>query len=156
MSEKINLVSFIREYTNNNFRRKNYEVEAIAVTDNVIELDGDNLFKIGDILEVSGSKYFNGIYPATGVDGASVTIATDESLAGHSFIVHQVKLPMEFDSHIQRIVNYQAKADDNSGIKSKSVSRVSVTYRDASEGATLNGIPEHFFGFLDPYIKYKA
>ena len=156
MSEKINLVSFIREYTNNNFRRKNYEVEAIAVTDNIIDLDGDNLFKFGDILEISGSRYFNGIYPVTGVDGASVTIGTDESLAGHDFIVHQLKLPMEFDSHIQRIVNYQAKADDHSGIKSKSVSRVSITYRDASEGATLNGIPEHFFGFLDPYIKYKA
>ena len=104
----------------------------------------------------SVTKTTNSVTVKTFVDGASVTIETDESLAGHGFIVHQVKLPMEFDSHIQRIANYQAKADENSGIKSKSVSRVSVTYRDASEGATLNGIPEHFFGFLDPYIKYKA
>ena len=139
---------FIRQYTNNNFIIKN-------VTFNTPSLNGkldtvSPLFKVGDTVLISNSKYNNGVYVLTAVDGTlDKDLFDDENNK-----VTLIKYPPAIKLGVVKLLQYNAKMDDKVGISSESLSRHSVSYAQPSNDS-VGGYPASLMSFLKPYMKAR-
>ena len=146
MSEGIE--DFIRQYTNNNFIIKN-------VTFNTPSIDGkletvSPLFKVGDTVLISKSKYNNGVYVLTANDGT----LDKELLDDDNNKVTLVKYPPAIKLGVIKLLQYNAKMDDKVGISSESLSRHSVSYAQPSSDS-IGGYPSSLMSFLKPFVKAR-
>ena len=138
---------FIRQYTNNNFIVKN-------VTFNTPSMDGkletvSPLFKIGDTVLISNSKYNNGVYVLTAMDGT-----LDKELFDDDNKVTLVKYPPAVKLGVIKLLQYNAKMDSKVGISSENLSRRSVSYAQPSSDS-ICGYPSSLMSFLKPYMKAR-
>ena len=146
MSEGIE--DFIRQYTNNNFIVKN-------VTFNTPSLNGkldtvSPLFKVGDTVLISNSKFNDGVYVINDLDGTLDKELFDDE---HNKIT-LVKYPPAVKLGVVKLLQYSVKMDDKVGISSESLSRHSVSYAQPSSDS-IGGYPSHLMSFLKPYMKAR-
>ena len=146
MSEGIE--DFIRQYTNNNFIVKN-------VTFNTPSMNGkletvSPLIKVGDTVLISNSKYNNGVYVLTAMDGT----LNKELFDDDNNKITLVKYPPSIKLGVVKLLQYNAKMDDKVGISSESLSRHSVSYAQPSSDS-IGGYPPHLMSFLKPYMKAR-
>ena len=139
---------FIRQYTNNNFIVKN-------VTFNTPSLNGklatvSPLFKVGDTVLISNSKYNNGVYVINDLDGTLDKELFDDD----NNKVTLVKYPPAIKLGVVKLLQYNAKMDDKVGISSESLSRHSVSYAQPSSDS-IGGYPSSMMSFLKPYMKAR-
>ena len=139
---------FIRQYTNNNFIVKN-------VTFNTPSMNGkletvSPLFRVGDTVLISNSKYNNGVYVLTAIDG----ILDKELFDDENNKVTLVKYPPAIKLGVVKLLQYNAKMDDKVGISSESLSRHSVSYAQPSNDS-VGGYPASLMSFLKPYMKAR-
>ena len=139
---------FIRQYTNNNFIIKN-------VTFNTPSLNGkldsvSPLFKVGDTVLISNSKYNNGVYVINDLDGTLDKELFDDD----NNKVTLVKYPPAVKLGVVKLLQYNAKMDDKVGISSESLSRHSVSYAQPSNDS-VGGYPASLMSFLKPYMKAR-
>ena len=139
---------FIRQYTNNNFIVKN-------VTFNTPSLNGkldtvSPLFKVGDTVLISNSKFNDGVYVINDLDG----ILDKELFDDDNNKVTLVKYPPAVKLGVVKLLQYNAKMDDKVGISSESLSRHSVSYAQPSSDS-IGGYPSHLMSFLKPYMKAR-
>ena len=138
---------FIRQYTNNNFIVKN-------VTFNTPSMDGkletvSPLFNVGDTVLISNSKYNNGVYVLTAMDGT-----LDKELFDDNNKVTLVKYPPAVKLGVIKLLQYNAKMDSKVGISSESLSRHSVSYAQPTNDS-IGGYPSSLMSFLKPYMKAR-
>ena len=138
---------FIRQYTNNNFTVKN-------VTFNTPSMDGkletvSPLFNVGDTVLISNSKYNNGVYVLTAMDGT-----LDKELFDDDNKVTLVKYPPAVKLGVIKLLQYNAKMDSKVGISSESLSRHSVSYAQPSSDS-VGGYPSSMMSFLKHYKKAR-
>ena len=146
MSEGIE--DFIRQYTNNNFIVKN-------VTFNTPSMNGkletvSPLFKVGDTVLISNSKYNNGVYVINDLDGT----LDKELFDDENNKITLVKYPPAIKLGVVKLLQYNAKMDDKVGISSESLSRHSVSYAQPSNDS-VGGYPSSMMSFLKPYMKAR-
>lgn len=146
MSEGIE--DFIRQYTNNNFIVKN-------VTFNTPSSEGkletvSPLFKVGDTVLISNSKYNNGVYVLTATDGTLDKELFDDD----NNKITLVKYPPSIKLGVVKLLKYNSKMDDKVGISSESLSRHSVSYAQPSSDS-VGGYPSSLMSFLKPYMKAR-
>ena len=146
MSEGIE--DFIRQYTNNNFIVKN-------VTFNTPSMNGkletvSPLFKVGDTVLISNSKYNNGVYVLTATDGTLDKELFDDD----NNKITLVKYPPSIKLGVVKLLQYNAKMDDKVGISSESLSRHSVSYAQPSSDS-IGGYPSILMSFLKPFMKAR-
>ena len=139
---------FIRQYTNNNFIVKN-------VTFNTPSTDGkldtvSALFNVGDTALRSNSKYNNGVYVLTAMDGT----LDKELLDDDNNKVTLVKYPPAVKLGVIKLLQYNAKMDSKVGISSESLSRHSVSYAQPTNDS-IGGYPSSLMSFLKPYMKAR-
>ena len=139
---------FIRQYTNNNFIVKN-------VTFNTPSMNGkletvSPLFKVGDTVLISNSKYNNGVYVLTAIDGT----LDKELFDDENNKVTLVKYPPAIKLGVVKLLKYNVKMDDKVGISSESLSRHSVSYAQPSNDS-VGGYPASLMSFLKPYMKAR-
>lgn len=139
---------FIRQYSNNNFIVKN-------VTFNTPSMNGkletvSPLFKVGDTVLISNSKYNNGVYVLTAIDGT----LDKELFDDENNKVTLVKYPPAIKLGVVKLLQYNAKMDDKVGISSESLSRHSVSYAQPSNDS-IGGYPASMMSFLKPYMKAR-
>ena len=139
---------FIRQYSNNNFIVKN-------VTFNTPSMNGkletvSPLFKVGDTVLISNSKYNNGVYVLTAIDGTLDKALFDDE----NNKVTLVKYPPAIKLGVVKLLQYNAKMDDKVGISSESLSRHSVSYAQPSNDS-VGGYPASLMSFLKPYMKAR-
>ena len=139
---------FIRQYTNNNFIVKN-------VTFNTPSMNGkletvSPLFKVGDTVLISNSKYNNGVYVLTAIDGT----LDKELFDDENNKVPLVKYPPAIKLGVVKLLKYNVKMDDKVGISSESLSRHSVSYAQPSNDS-VGGYPASLMSFLKPYMKAR-
>lgn len=153
MSDLMSLEMSIISATNNHFHKPGYNPDITEIKNNKIYLDDDNLFKPLDTIEIVGSKYSDGFYYVQ--RSSRNTVEVDGLLYdGEGGCAYLIDYPREFESHALEILKYKQSAEENRGIKSKSISRVSVSYRDTSESRdTYNGVPAYLYDFIAPYRK---
>ena len=139
---------FIRQYTNNNFTIKN-------VTFNTPSINGkletvSPLFKVGDTVLISNSKYNNGVYLLTDVYGTLDKELFDDD----NNKVTLVKYPPAIKLGVIKLLQYNVKMDSKMGIASESISRHSVSYAQPSSDS-IGGYPSSLMSFLKPYMKAR-
>ena len=139
---------FIRQYTNNNFTVKN-------VTFNTPSKDGkletvSPLFKVGDTVLISKSKYNNGVYTLNDIEGTLDKELFDDD----NNKVTLVKYPPAIKLGVVKLLQYSVKMDDKVGISSESLSRHSVSYAQPSSDS-IGGYPSSMMSFLKPFMKAR-
>ena len=139
---------FIRQYSNNNFIVKN-------VTFNTPSMNGkletvSPLFKVGDTVLISNSKYNNGVYVLTAIDGT----LDKELFDDENNKVTLVKYPPAIKLGVVKLLQYNAKMDSKVGISSESLSRHSVSYAQPTSDS-IGGYPSSLMSFLKPYMKAR-
>ena len=139
---------FIRQYTNNNFIVKN-------VTFNTPSMDGklstvSPLFKVGDTVLISNSRFNNGVYVITDTDGTLDKELFDDD----NNKVTLVKYPASIKLGVIKLLQYNVKMDSKVGISSESLSRHSVSYAKPSSDS-IGGYPASMMSFLKPYMKAR-
>lgn len=139
---------FIRQYTNNNFIVKN-------VTFNTPSLNGkldtvSPLFKVGDTVLISNSKFNDGVYVINDLDGTLDKELFDDD----NNKVTLVKYPPAVKLGVVKLLQYSVKMDDKVGISSESLSRHSVSYAQPSSDS-IGGYPASMMSFLKPYMKAR-
>ena len=138
---------FIRQYTNNNFIVKNVTFNAPS-TDGKLETVSP-LFNVGDTVLISNSKYNNGVYVLTAMDGT-----LDKELFDDDNKVTLVKYPPAVKLGVIKLLQYNAKMDSKVGISSESLSRHSVSYAQPTNDS-IGGYPSSLMSFLKPYMKAR-
>lgn len=137
------LETFIRKYTNNNFQNRNFRAVG-NIRNGVLELNS-SLFKAGDTIEISQSKYNNGVY----VYGETSELYDEEKV-----LVTKVVYPSAVVVGTINLFKWDIEHRDKIGIKSESLSRYSVTYYDMEGGGnSVGGFPKGLVSFLKPYMK---
>ena len=139
---------FIRQYTNNNFINRN-------VTFNTPSMEGkletvSPLFKVGDTVLISNSKYNNGVYVINDLDGTLDKELFDDD----NNKVTLVKYPPSIKLGVVKLLQYNAKMDSKVGISSESLSRHSVSYTQPTSDS-IGGYPSSMMSFLKPYMKAR-
>ena len=113
---------FIRQYTNNNFTVKNVTFNTPSTNGKLATVSP--LFKVGDTVLISNSKYNNGVYLLTDVYGTLDKELFDDD----NNKVTLVKYPPAIKLGVIKLLQYNAKMDSKMGISSESISRHSVSY----------------------------
>lgn len=145
LREKIGaLETFIRKYTNNNFQNRNFRTVG-SIRGGELVFDA-TLFKAGDSIEISKSKYNDGIYTY----GDEQAEYYDEE----DVLVTKVVYPPDVIMGAVNLFKWDEQNRDKIGVKSESLSRYSVTYYDL-ESNSIGGFPKGLVAFLTPYKKAK-
>ena len=139
---------FIRQYTNNNFIVKNVTFNAPS-TDGKLDTVSP-LFNVGDTVLISNSKYNNGVYVLTAMDGTLDKELFDDD----NNKVTLVKYPPAVKLGVVKLLQYNAKMDGKVGISSESLSRHSVSYAQPTSDS-IGGYPSSMMSFLKPYMKAR-
>ena len=146
MSEGIE--DFIRQYTNNNFIVKNVTFNTPSLNSKLDTVSP--LFKVGDTVLISKSKYNNGVYVINDLDGTLDKELFDDD----NNKVTLVKYPPAIKLGVIKLLQYNAKMDSKMGIASESISRHSVSYAQPSSDS-IGGYPSSLMSFLKPYMKAR-
>ena len=139
---------FIRQYTNNNFIVKNVTFNTPSLNSKLDTVSP--IFKVGDTVLISNSKYNNGVYVINDLDGTLDKELFDDD----NNKVTLVKYPPSIKLGVVKLLQYNAKMDDKVGISSESLSRYSVSYAQPTSDS-IGGYPASMMSFLKPYMKAR-
>ncbi|WP_313627483.1 hypothetical protein [Enterococcus italicus] len=150
----------IRAETNNPFQNKRIRFEDVRFEDNhTLTLLGEaEGLRTGDTVQISGSKWNNGLYVIQEVDGMTITLSGEPRLfAGNDTgaFLTKIEYPSDILSGVMKLLKYDAKMADKIGLKSKTVSRMSETYFDQNSTESIAGYPAAMMSFINKYRLMK-
>ena len=153
------LETSVRELTNNNFqnvhiRFKGIEFMAnnlIAVKDSIVGL------KVGDTIEVNYSHYNDGLFVIEEIAGKQIKVQGTPFFVANTggSMLTLVQYPADIARGIKKLIAYDKKMASKVGIKSESISRMSITYYDVNASETVDGYPAALVSFLQKYEKMR-
>lgn len=154
------LEAVIRANTNNHFHRNGYKPLLVKLEGGKLYFKAPiNLFSVGSTVEIHGTPYLDGFYTVSVVgDGyievEEATLAGNHSLVGAN--LYLIEYPADVVAGAKKVIKYKAQMANKVGVKSETVSRVSVTYYEVNrhEGV-IDGVPSYLWSFLDPYRKLR-
>lgn len=161
----------IRQLTNNKFQNVNIRFYNFEVQDGNKLVFNTNLayLRVGDTIELSetwsqiGSgpnidKGVNdGLFVIKEISDRTIILNTETLFDGKfsSAFITKIEYPADIAAGVQKMLKYDAKMGDKLGIKSESISRMSVSYFDVSTSATIEGFPASVMAFLKKYEKVR-
>ena len=118
-----------------------------------------NSFKAGDTVELHGTAYYDGFYHVETVRDDHIVL-TERLVDGwqpkEEANIYRVYYPPDVVEGAKKVLDYSVKMSGKMGIKSETVSRVSVSYYDVdTQAGLIFGVPSYLFAFLDPYRKRR-
>ena len=153
LSRKMTAIELmIRGYTNNNFQDRNVRVKTYSVNGGLY-LNNDVLFAVGDTVQITQSKWNNGLYIVTAITENVMTL--DKSLLTETeLLATSVTYPQDIKEGSLNLLQWDLTKMDKVGISSESISRHSWSYSNGSLGS--HGYPAELMGFLEPYRKLRT
>lgn len=153
LEEKLQaLESMIRKYTNNNFQNTNIRVHCNASSAGLGF--SSNFLKVGDTVQVSQSKYNDGLYVIQSV-AAGLTVLNKTLYDETNILVTKVEYPSDIVMGVVDMISWDLNNRDKVGIQSETISRHSVTYFNMDGQNSVVGYPKAIVGFLDQYKKAR-
>lgn len=156
--------TMLRKETNNKFQLLNTRksVSGIFLNGTLI-LDGTQGLFAGDTVEVNYTAFNDGLYTIDEIatDGApslKVNIENKQIVEEHALVLAtltKIKYPPDILAGIKKLLEYDMKMGSKLGIKSESVSRVSVTYYDVNATDNWHGYPRALMTFLSAYKRMR-
>lgn len=145
------LESSIRNYTNNNFQNKN--IRFIANASNSKLTLNSELLRVGDTIQISQSKYNNGVYVIKAKDEG---LTLDRELINEEgLLITKVEYPFDVKMGVVEMMKWNISKRDKVGIQSESISRHSVSYFNMDGDNSTIGFPKSLVGYLKPYMKAR-
>lgn len=143
----------IRGYTNNNFQNRNIRI--ICKSSSGILVGSNDYLKVGDTVEISQSKFNDGLYTITAISDTSITL--NVTLYDADFnLVTKTSYPADILEGSLSMLKWGIDNADKVGVASESLSRHSTTYFNMDSGNTVSGYPISVMGFCVPYMKAKT
>lgn len=150
----------IRELTNNPFQNRhvrfcNLRFEGETT---IIVFDEVEGLRSGDTVQISDSKWNNGLFVIKEIAGNTIILDGNPRLFtgnDEKSYLTKVEYPADIIAGVQKLLKYDTQMTDKMGLKSKTVSRVSETYFDQNSGETINGYPAAMMSFIDKYRLLK-
>lgn len=149
----------IRELTNNPFQNHHVKVTGyISFTKDTINTTGETVgFRKCQTIQVSDSKYNDGLYVIEDLNDDFLKVANADFITCRTkdARVTLVEYPKDIISGVRKLLGYDAKMKDKTGLKSRTVSRLSETYFDQNAGESVNGYPAALMAFITKYRKIR-
>lgn len=144
------LEMLIREITGNYFQVVTIRYHDLEFKNNQIITQENRLIgiKAGDTIQVSESIINNGLYVVAGVDNSTITLESEvyEVYEPDAFIT-LVKYPADIKAGVIKLLQYDKEMVGKTGVKSRTVSRMSESYFDTFE--SVGGYPKHLMAFIN-------
>jgi len=150
----------IRAETNNPFQNLKVRFHNLRFDSETVIVVFDEVegLRTGDTIQISSSKWNNGLYVVNQIEGNTLTLNDDARLfvgnEQQAFIT-KIEYPADVVFGVTRLLKYDAKTADKIGLKSKTVSRMSETYYDQNSTETVAGYPAAMMSFIDKYRKMR-
>ena len=148
-----------RSLTNNNFQNKHIRFKDIEfVGENLIAVKDPIVgIKTGDTIEVNYSHYNDGLYVIESIDGKQITVQGTPFFVANTggSMLTLVQYPADIARGIKKLIAYDKKMASKIGIKSESISRMSITYYDVNASENIDGYPAAMVSFLKKYEKMR-
>lgn len=149
--ELLALESQIRAYTNNNFQNKNIRFKTNA-SNSKLNL-ATPLLKVGDTIQISQSKYNDGVYVIQSIDeGLSLD---NELIDEQGLLITKIEYPKDVQMGVVKMLKWNIERGDKVGVQSETISRHSVSYFNMDGDNSILGVPKSLIGFLKPYMKAR-
>lgn len=143
----------VRKYTNNNFQQRAFRSRA-DIVGTVIVCEALVQIKANDTLQISNSKYNNGLITVESVEDAIIRV-NEELIEENNVLLTKVVYPMDVKMGVVNMLKWDLDNRDKVGIQSETISRHSVTYFNMDGDNSTIGYPKSLVGFLKPYQKAR-
>ena len=148
-----------RSLTNNSFQNKHIRFKDIEfVGENLIAVKDPIVgIKTGDTIEVNYSHYNDGLYVIESIDGKQIKVQGTPFFVANTggSMLTLVQYPADIARGIKKLIAYDKKMASKIGIKSESISRMSITYYDVNASENIDGYPASLLSFLTKYEKMR-
>ena len=148
-----------RSLTNNSFQNKHIRFKDIEfVGENLIAVkDPIAGIKTGDTIEVNYSHYNDGLFVIEEIAGKQIKVQGTPFFVANTggSMLTLVQYPADVTRGIKKLIAYDKKMASKIGIKSESISRMSITYYDVNASENVDGYPASLVSFLTKYEKMR-
>ena len=144
----------IRSYTNNNFQDRGFRVVA-DIRGSVFVSESLTPFDVDDTIQVSQSKYNDGLYVITSTSDTTFEVSgscNDEN----DVLVTKIKYPDDVIDCALNLLEWEVNNRAKVGIQSETLSRHSVTYFNQDGANNIMGYPASLLGCLKAYRKARC
>lgn len=149
----------VRQLTNNNFQNTAVRFRSVSLEEpNIIRVNGPiRGLRKGDTVEINYSRYNDGLYTVEEILTDAIKVADEPFLEENNsdLMVTLVSYPADIKRGIKKLIQYDKKMAGKLGIKSETVSRMSVTYYDVNASENTDGYPASLLSFLKKYEKLR-
>ena len=143
----------IRSYTNNNFQKRAYRRTA-DIVGGLFVVEALTPFKVGDTIQVTESRFSEGLYTVKDADDSTFTV-NEDVVDEADVLVTKVEYPADVKLGVANLMKWDLEKRDKVGIQSETISRHSVTYFSMDGDNSSMGFPKSLMGFLKPYKKAR-
>lgn len=143
----------IRSYTNNNFQKRAYRRTA-DIVGGLFVVEALTPFKVGDTIQVTESRFSEGLYTVKDADDSTFTV-NEDVIDESDVLVTKVEYPADVKLGVANLMKWDLEKRDKVGIQSETISRHSVTYFSMDGDNSSMGFPKPLMGFLKPYKKAR-
>ena len=148
-----------RSLTNNSFQNKHIRFKNIEfVGENLIAVKDPIVgIKTGDTIEVNYSHYNDGLFVIKEIAGKQIKVQGTPFFVANTggSMLTLVQYPADIARGIKKLIAYDKKMASKIGIKSESISRMSITYYDVNASENIDGYPASLLSFLTKYEKMR-
>ena len=148
-----------RSLTNNNFQNKHIRFKDIEfVGTNLIAIQDPIVgLKVGDTIEVNYSHYNDGLFVIEEIAGKQIKVQGTPLFVANTSgaMLTLIQYPADIARGIKKLIAYDKKMASKIGIKSESISRMSITYYDVNASENIDGYPASLLSFLTKYEKMR-
>ena len=148
-----------RSLTNNSFQNKHIRFKDIEfVGENLIAVNDPIVgIKTGDTIEVNYSHYNDGLFVIEEIAGKQIKVQGTPFFVANTggSMLTLVQYPADIARGIKKLIAYDKKMASKIGIKSESISRMSITYYDVNASENIDGYPASLLSFLTKYEKMR-
>lgn len=144
----------IRKYTNNNFQKRAFRINA-DIIGGVFISEAFIPFKTGDTIQVSDAEFNSGLFTVDEVTDDTTFTVEEDTYDEKKVLVTKIVYPMDVKMGVINMLKWDIDNRAKVGIQSETISRHSVTYFNMDGDNSLMGYPKSLLGFLNPYKKAR-
>lgn len=144
--------STIRQYTNNNFQKRNIRFCCPVVSQKLYLTS--KLIREGDTVQITDSIFNDGVYHITETDFDYTTL-NEQLIDEPAVTITKVEYPKDVKMGAVNMLKWELENRDKVGIQSETISRHSVTYYNMDGDNSVMGYPKSIMGFLRAYKKSR-
>ena len=144
----------IRAYTNNNFQNRGCRVQA-DIAAGVFMSEALIPFNVDDTVQVSESRYNNGLFTVYEANDTTFTV-NEDTRDEDDVLITKVEYPADVVACCVNLLEWEVNNRGKVGIQSETLSRHSVSYFNMDAGNQVMGYPASLLGCLKPYRKVRC